>query len=131
MNLIDGGVIDPETADKPHKFTIVSMQLSAPTAKEEVKIAKVGMIYTGVVWMPAQQSHQRQCSLNPLQPHRHAASKQTNVGAHGTTVRVDSSSRPSGRRLSSMHSNLSRYGNHQIHNIVPTLPPPTLTYTQS
>lgn len=37
MNLIDGGVINPETADKPHKFTIVSMQLSSPTAKEDLR----------------------------------------------------------------------------------------------
>jgi hypothetical protein len=37
MNLIDGGIIDPATIDKPHKFTIVSMQLSAPTAKEDLR----------------------------------------------------------------------------------------------
>jgi hypothetical protein len=37
MNLIDGGIIDPGTAEKPHKFTIVSMQLSAPTAKEDLR----------------------------------------------------------------------------------------------
>lgn len=37
MNLIDGGVIDPATIDKPHKFTIVSMQLSAPTSKEDLR----------------------------------------------------------------------------------------------
>tara|TARA_Y100000389_G_scaffold96499_1_gene93158 strand:+ start:4059 stop:5420 length:1362 start_codon:yes stop_codon:yes gene_type:complete len=37
MNLIDGGVVNPETVDKPHKFTIVSMQLSPPTAKEDLR----------------------------------------------------------------------------------------------
>lgn len=37
MNLIDGGIIDPATTDKPHKFTIVSMQLSAPTSKEDLR----------------------------------------------------------------------------------------------
>lgn len=37
MNLIDGGVLDPETTNKPHKFTIVSMQLSAPTSKEDLR----------------------------------------------------------------------------------------------
>ena len=37
MNLIDGGIIDPATIEKPHKFTIVSMQLSAPTSKEDLR----------------------------------------------------------------------------------------------
>ena len=37
MNLIDGGIINPETLEKPHKFTIVSMQLSAPTSKEDLR----------------------------------------------------------------------------------------------
>jgi hypothetical protein len=37
LNLIDGGVIDPDLIDKPYKFTIVSMQLSAPTAKEDLR----------------------------------------------------------------------------------------------
>ena len=37
MNLINGGVLNPAETDKPHKFTIVSMQLSAPTAKEDLR----------------------------------------------------------------------------------------------
>lgn len=37
MNLIDGGIIDPNKVQKPHKFTIVSMQLSPPTAKEDLR----------------------------------------------------------------------------------------------
>lgn len=37
MNLIDGGLIDPALIDKPYKFTIVSMQLSAPTSKEDLR----------------------------------------------------------------------------------------------
>jgi hypothetical protein len=37
MNLMDGGVLNPAETDKPHKFTIVSMQLSAPTAKEDLR----------------------------------------------------------------------------------------------
>jgi hypothetical protein len=37
MNLMDGGVLNPAETDKPHKFTIVSMQLSAPTSKEDLR----------------------------------------------------------------------------------------------
>ena len=37
MNLIDGGVLNIDNAKKPHKFTIVSMQLSPPTAKEDMR----------------------------------------------------------------------------------------------
>ena len=37
MNLIDGGVLDVTRAEKPHQFTIVSMQLSPPTAKDDLR----------------------------------------------------------------------------------------------
>ena len=37
MNLIDGGVLNIDNAEKPHKFTIVTMQLSPPTAKEDMR----------------------------------------------------------------------------------------------
>lgn len=36
MNLIDGGVLEPDV-DKPYKFTIVSMQLSPNSAKEDLR----------------------------------------------------------------------------------------------
>lgn len=37
MNLIDAGVADPETTNKPEKFTIVSMQLSSPSSTEDLR----------------------------------------------------------------------------------------------
>jgi len=37
MNLINGGVLDPAKTEKPHKFTIVSMQLSPPASKDDLR----------------------------------------------------------------------------------------------